>query len=276
TGLSTKHALQPATAAAYELLRRSPRLRWVQIHAAGADRPIYVELRARGVSVSTASGVNADAVAQTALAGLLALARGFPQLLAAQRERRWAPLIQGAMPRELRGQTALLLGWGPIGRRLGGLLQALGLKLVVVRQSAMAAAPGVPTLSYADWRQALPTADWLLLTCPLSEQTRALVDADALALLPAGARVINVARGEIVVEADLIAALQSGRLGGAYLDVFEHEPLPAASPLWNLDNVIVTPHSAGHSDGNERQVAALFIDNLRRWCADPAFAERGN
>ncbi len=272
TGLSTKHELAPALRACYEVLRRSAALRWVHIHSAGADRDIYVELRARGVTVTTSSGANAEVVAQTALAGLLALARRLPQLMAAQREHRWAPLLGGQLPRDLAGQTALLVGWGPIGQRLGALLRALGLQLIVVRTRPAASEPGVAMVTFDDVLRLLPRADWLLLACPLTEQTRGLVDARALAALPAGAGLVNVARGEVVAQDALVAALQTGRLGGAFLDVFAHEPLPADSPLWDLPGVIVTPHSAGHSDGNEARVARMFLGNLGRWLAGQALA----
>lgn len=272
TGLSTKHELAPALRACHDVLRRAAALRWVHIHSAGADRDIYVELRARGVTVTTSSGANAEVVAQTALAGLLALARRLPQLMAAQRAHRWAPLLGAGLPRDLAGQTAVLVGWGPIGQRVGTFLRLLGLKLIVVRTQAALAQDGIEMVGYADFRAVLPRADWLLLACPLTARTRQLVDAQALAALPAGAGLINVARGEVVVEAALIAALQSGRLGGAFLDVFEHEPLAADSPLWDLPNVIATPHSAGHSDGSEARVAAIFLDNLRRYLAGEALA----
>lgn len=267
TGLSTKHSILPATQAFHDALRSAPSLRWVQIHSAGADRPVYGELRARGVQVSTASGSNAGVVAHTALAGLLALARRFPLLMAAQNQRRWAPLLGSGLPRELEGQTAVLLGWGPIGQRLGALLVALGLRLVVVRHSAADAGPDVESVGYDALPAVLPRADWLLLCCPLTARTRGLVDGTALALLPPGAHLVNVARGEVVDEPALIDALRSGRLAGAFLDVFVHEPLSAESPLWSLDNVIVTPHSAGFSDANVARVAAMFLDNLGRWQA---------
>jgi phosphoglycerate dehydrogenase-like enzyme len=269
TGLSTKHVLTDGLQAFYAVLRRSAAPQWVHIHSAGADRPIYPELRARGVQVTTSSGANAEVVAQTALAGLLALARRFPQLMAAQQARLWAPLVgEARAPRDLAGQTAVVVGWGPIGQRLGAFLRLLGLRLVVVRQStAPVEAEGVETVSFAGLSAVLPRADWLLLACPLTPQTRGLVNRAALAALPAGACLVNVARGEVVVESDLIEALQEGRVGGAYLDVFEHEPLGRDSPLWGLANVIVTPHSAGHSDGNHRRVCELFLANLARWHA---------
>jgi phosphoglycerate dehydrogenase-like enzyme len=113
-----------------------------------------------------------------------------------------------------------------------------------------------------------PRTDWLILACPLTDKTRQLVDARALATLPAGAHLINVARGEVVDQEALVTALQSGHLGGAFLDVFAHEPLPADSPLWAMPHVMVTPHAAGHSDGNENRVAHMFLDNLRSWVSD--------
>lgn len=273
TGLSTKQQPLEMLARCYAVLRASPALAWVQAHSAGADRPIYPELRARGVAVTTASGANAGVVAATALAGLLALSRRFPQLIKAQHARRWAPLVgAGPLPPDLFGQTVVLVGWGPIAQALQPHLALLGMKVIVVRRRAAPAAPFVETFSHEELHTVLPRADWLLLACPLTAETRGLVDAAALARLPAGAQVINVARGEVVVEAALTAALQSGHLAGAYLDVFEHEPLDTASPLWGLPNVIVTPHSAGQSAGHAARVAAMFADNLGRWLRGEALA----
>ncbi|MBY4898548.1 NAD(P)-dependent oxidoreductase [Cupriavidus sp. AU9028] len=267
TGLSTKHEVQPATARFYTAMLQAPSLRWVHVHSAGADRPVYVQLRERGVEVSTSSGANAAVVAQTALAGLLALARHFPQLLDAQREKRWAPLIASGLPRDLQGQTATIVGWGPIGQQIGAVLRVLGLRVVVVRQSAQPAGDGLETIAFSNLDEVLPRTDWLVLACPLTAQTRGLIDAHALARLAHGARVINVSRGEVVDEAALIEALRSGKLAGAYLDVFAHEPLPADSPLWDMPNVLATPHSAGFSDGNAARVVEMFLSRLQGWAA---------
>lgn len=265
TGLSLKNHVLQDLADCYRVLRRSPQLSWVHTHSAGADRPIYPELMARGVVVSTSSGANAQVVAQTALGALLALSRRFPQLMAAQGRREWAPLVAGPLPPDLAGQTVVLVGWGPIARQLQPLLALLGLRVVVVRQSPEPAGPAIETVPSTALHQVLPRAQWLLLACPLTAQTRGLIDAAALAALPAGAQLINVARGEVVVEAALAAALASGQLAGAFLDVFEQEPLPAASPFWALPGVMISPHSAGHAAGNAARAAAIFIDNLRRW-----------
>ena len=269
TGTSTKHEIHPALQRIYALLRQSPDLQWVHIHSAGADRQIYLDLLARGVQITTSSGANAQVVATVALAGMLALARRFPLLWAEQQNRQWIPMMGARMPRDLPGQTATIVGWGPIGQKLGSLLQALGLQVVVVRQQL--AAPhhplceGVEMVTFESWTQVLPKTDWLILACPLTAKTRQLVNATALAELPQGAHLINVARGEVVDEPALVSALQSGHLGGAFLDVFAHEPLPSDSPLWAMPQVMITPHAAGHSDGNETRVGQMFLDNLRCW-----------
>jgi phosphoglycerate dehydrogenase-like enzyme len=265
TGTSSKSVASQALSDCHALLRRSPRLAWVHTHSAGADRLIYAELRERGVMVSTSSGANAQIVAHSALAGLLALARCLPDLLAAQALHQWTPLAAGPLPRDLEGQTAVLVGWGPIARSLQPLLAALGLRTIVVRHSAVPAGPCIDTRCFPQLSEVLPQADWLVLACPLTPQTRALIGAPELRQLPPGANLINVARGEVVVQDALVEALRCGQLAGAFLDVFEHEPLPPTSPLWAMPRVIVTPHSAGHSDGNAARVAEIFVANLRRW-----------
>lgn len=274
TGLSTKHAVLPDTQAFYDGLLSAPSLHWVHIHSAGADRPVFVELMRRGVALTTSSGANARIVVQTAVAGILALARRFPQLFAAQREARWAPLMGDALPRDLTGQTAVVVGWGPIAQGIVAFLRLLELRVVVVRSSDAAADGAEATVAFEQIARVLPRADWLVLACPLTARTRGLVDARALSLLPAGAHLVNVARGEVVDEAALVDALASQRLAGAFLDVFTHEPLPADSPLWRMENAIVTPHSAGHSDGNGARVLQIFLDNLARWQRGDALRHR--
>lgn len=273
TGLSTKHEILPSTQRFYTAMLEAPSLRWTHVHSAGADRPIFGQLRQRGVTVTTSSGANAGVVAQTALAGLLALARHLPQLIDAQRESRWAPLIGSGLPRDLQGQRATIVGWGPIGQQIGAVLRVLGLAVTVVRQRA-AAEEGFETVTFDQFDAVLPRTDWLILACPLTDRTRGMVSRAALARMPAGARLVNVARGEIVDEPALIDALREGQLGGAYLDVFAHEPLAATSPLWSLPNVIATPHSAGFSDGNAARVVDIFLDNLRCWAAHQPLKNR--
>jgi len=267
TGLSTKHDIKAPLEAFYTSLRQSPDLQWVHVHSAGADRPFFTELAERGVRATTSPGVNADVVAQTALTGLLMLARHFPLLMTQQRERRWVSLVASGLPADLVGQTALVAGWGPIGQRIAACLRVLGVNVMVARSSSTPVDDHTETLAYEDIARYAGRLDWVVLACPLTDRTRGWISGDVLAALKPTAHLINVARGEIVDQAALVQALQQKRLAGAYLDVFDREPLDPDSPLWSLDNVIVTPHAAGHADGNERRVDRLFLQHLREWAS---------
>ena len=266
TGRSTKFEIMPDTERFYTALRAAPNLQWLHVHSAGIDRDFYQQQQQRGVRVTASHGASDAVVAQSALTGLLALARKLPQILQAQQQRSWEPLLgEGKTPRDLQGQHAVVVGWGGIGQRIGQLLQVLGLEVSVARHSGEPVGPDLRTVRYDQLHEVLPTASWLILACPLTDATRGLISADLLALLPAHACVINVARGHVIDEPALVQALQGGRLGGAFLDVFYHEPLPADSPIWGLKNVIASPHSAGFSDGNAARVRQIFANKLQLW-----------
>jgi D-2-hydroxyacid dehydrogenase (NADP+) len=141
----------------------------------------------------------------------------------------------------------------------------LGMVSVGVRRTAEPSAPFEQVISYERLPEVLPRADWLILCCPASPLTRGLANASVFAAMPRGAHLINVSRGEIAVQADVVSALQSGHLAGAYLDVFEKEPLDAASPLWDLPNVLISPHTASHSLGQNEAIFDIFLDNLARF-----------
>ena len=267
TGKSSKNNQTPELRDFEIVLRRSPKLRWLQIHPAGAERPIYRELRDRGVKVTTASGATAVTVSHSTLGAVIALNRRFPLLADAQRRHAWEPRIGERAPRDLKGQCAVVVGLGPIGRNIATLLKALGMRVIGARRSAEPVAPCDRTIAYDRLGEALPEADWLILCCPASPLTRGIANAAVFAAMPTGAHFVNVARGEIAVEADMIAALASGRLAGAYLDVFEHEPLDPASPLWDMPNVLISPHTASHSLGQNEAIFEIFLDNLARWRA---------
>ena len=257
----------------YNAMRASPSLRWVHIHSAGADRPIYMELLARGVTLTSSAGSNAEVVAQSAVTGLLMLGRRFPELMTAQQQGRWAPLIdRPPLPADIHGQTATILGWGGIGQAIARILLAIGLNVQVVRSSAATTDNGLPSHAFEDIANVLPKTDWLILACPLSDRTRQLINRDRLALLPTTAHLINISRGDVVDEPALIDALGTGKLAGAYLDVFAHEPLASDSPLWTMPNVIATPHSAGFAAGNAGRVVQMFLDNLTRFAQNSALA----
>jgi phosphoglycerate dehydrogenase-like enzyme len=265
TGKSSKDNPTPELTGFETVLRKSPGLKWLQIHPAGAERPIYRELRGRGVKVTTASGATAVTVAHSTLGALIALNRRFPLLADAQRRHAWEPRLGERAPRDLKGQCAVIVGMGPIGRNIAALLKMLGMRLIGSRRSAEPVEPCDRTVAYDHLPQVLPEADWLILCCPASPLTRGIANAAAFAAMPQGAHFINVARGEIAVERDVIAALQSGHLAGAYLDVFEREPLDPASPLWDMPNVILSPHTASHSLGQNEAIFDIFLDNLARF-----------
>jgi len=249
------------------VVRKSPQLKWLQIHPAGAERPIYRELRARGVKVTTASGATAVTVSHSVLGAVIALNRRFPLLADAQRRHAWEPRLGERSPRDLKGQSAVIVGLGPIGRNIATLLKMLGVSTIGVRRSPEPVPPCDRTVAYGDLLKVLPEADWLILCCPASPVTRGIANAATFAAMPDGSHFINVSRGEIAVEKDVIAALQGGKLAGAYLDVFEREPLDKASPLWELPNVLISPHTASHSLGQNEAIFDIFLDNLARFRA---------
>jgi phosphoglycerate dehydrogenase-like enzyme len=250
----------------FSALGHAPRLKWLHVFNAGVDHPVFAGVLERGIRLTTSAGSTATPIAHTAIAGLLMLARGFPHWLDAQRRCAWEPLRGNAMPRDLDGQTLLILGLGHIGREIARLARALGLKVIGVRRSPRLPADPVDELHPpAALPALLPRIDWLVVACPLTADTRHLVNAERLAQLPQHACVINVSRGAIIDEPALIAALAGRKLAGAYLDVFETEPLPPDSPLWRLPNVIVTPHDSVASAGNDQRINRIFIDNLKRW-----------
>jgi phosphoglycerate dehydrogenase-like enzyme len=256
TGASTKTNILPTLARYYEMLRASPKLQWVHVHSAGADRPIFAELLARGVSVTTSSGANASPVAHTAVAAVLALALGrqFPVQIAAQQRRDYTPMTNHPKLHDLVGQTALVVGLGAIGSLITKYLTALDIQVI-----------GITRSNFLELKQHLHSVDFLVLACPLTPQTKGLVNAELMAHMKQGSYLVNVARGEVCVESDVIAALQSGQLGGAFLDGFEVEPLGTDSPLWSLPNVMLSAHTAGHFTGHAINVATIFRDNLIRF-----------
>ena len=267
TGKSSKGNPTPELAGFDAVVRKAPRLKWLQIHPAGAERPIYRELRARGIKVTTASGATAVTVSHSVLGALIAINRRFPLLADAQRRHAWEPRLGERSPRDLKGQCAVIVGMGPIGRNIAALLKMLGLHTIGVRRSAEPVPNCDRTIAYDALMTVLPEADVLILCCPASPLTRGIANAGAFAAMPRGSQFINVSRGEIAVEKDVIAALQSGHFAGAYLDVFEREPLDPASPLWDMPNVLISPHTASHSQGQNEAIFGIFLDNLARFRA---------
>ena len=186
TGRSSKNNPTPELKGFETVLRKSPGLRWLQIHTAGAERPIYRELRDRGVKVTTASGATAITVAHSTLGALITLNRRFPLLADAQRRHAWEPRLGERSPRDLKGQCAVIVGMGPIGRNIALLLKTLGMSVVGVRRSAEPVPNCDRTITYDRLPEVLPRADWLILCCPASPVTRGIAKAAAFAALPVG------------------------------------------------------------------------------------------
>jgi phosphoglycerate dehydrogenase-like enzyme len=161
----------------------------------------------------------------------------------------------------------VVVGAGPIGQEIGRLLSALGFHTTAVRRQAVATPHFDQSVTWGQFDELLPGCDWLVLACPLSEETRGGIDARRLDLLPSHARLANVGRGELVDEAALALRLCDGRLAGAFLDVFSQEPLAQASPLWDLPHVWITPHNCAASQGHEDRIIHKFMHNLRLWLA---------
>jgi phosphoglycerate dehydrogenase-like enzyme len=238
-------------------------LKWFSASWVGMDYPGFRDLAERGVIVTNSPGVSAVPIAQYVLAMMLRQVKNLAAWDANQRAARW----QRVDSDELTGKTVTIVGVGAIGCEVARLCQAFGMRVLGVRRR-QDPVPAVDQLyPPARLHDALAAADFVVLACPLTDETRGLIDAAALAAMLPTAYLINVARGQVVVEPDLIAALEGRRIAGAALDVFEHEPLPAGSPLWALPNVVVTPHASSHSPGTLDRAATMFLENLRRFSA---------
>jgi phosphoglycerate dehydrogenase-like enzyme len=243
-----------------ELLPRAARLRWVQNMGAGVERLMLPELPRR-VRVTRVAGIFGPWMAEYVLGWCLWLTQRTELFRAQQRERRWrqADLLR------LHRATLCVVGLGDIGRTIARAARAFGMRVVGVSRSGRKVAEAERVYKTRDIRNAITGADFVALTVPLTEATRGLIGAAELAAMRPSAWLINIARGPVVEEAALLDALRGKRLGGAVLDVFDEEPLSESNPLWELDNVVITPHISGPSTPGE--IAPIFNDNLRRYLA---------
>lgn len=245
---------------------RHARLKWVEVTTAGYtrfDTPEFKEaFRSRGAAFTNMSGVFADPCAQHVLAMMLALGRQLlPSFKDQLTDHRWEYLQRRYDSRLLTGQTVLMLGYGAIGRRLAELLAPFGMKVYAVRRQTRSE-PGVHIIPEEKLSAVLPEADHVVNILPDNDATRNYVNARRLALFKPGARFYNVGRGTTVDQRALQEALQSGRLGAAYLDVFDPEPLPPEHPLWTAPNCYVTPHTAGGRRDQDEAIVKHFLANL--------------
>ena len=244
-----------------EVVRRG-RLRWIQSSAAGLDHCLVPAVVESNIIVTSASGVLADQVADHTIALLTGLLRSLPTFFRAQQKREFIR----RPTRDLHRARIGIIGLGRNGRRLAEVLSAFRTTILATDWFPVNKPTHVAELLPADAvDEILPRVDILILAAPLTDVTRGMIDARRLALLPQGAVLINVARGPLVVENDLVAALASGHLGGAGLDVTDPEPLPVESKLWDLPNVIITPHVGGQAATRIDDMTNFFCDNLARY-----------
>ncbi|MDI1479384.1 D-2-hydroxyacid dehydrogenase [Polyangium sp. y55x31] len=256
----------------------SSRLRWAHLTSAGYTRydvdTIRAALTSKGIALTTSSTVYADPCAEHVLAMMLSMARQLPASLDAQRTTRaWESALRRERSFLLRGQTVLLLGYGAIGRRIAELLAPFEVRLFAFRRRAEGDSR-VTVVHEGEIDRALGEADHVVNVLPENEGTRGFLDRARLARLRDGAFVYNVGRGTTVDQGALLEALQSRRLGGAYLDVTEVEPLPADHPLWSAPNCFVTPHSAGGRRGEHLALVRHFVENLRRFERGESLVDR--
>lgn len=247
-----------------EVLDKAKKLRWFQCTGAGVDSLLSVRDRADHITVTNARGLHADIIADFVMGGIAALQWDFRRLLSNQTIKKWDP--REVAP--LSGRTLGVVGLGSIGATIARRAKSAGMTVVGSKRDLSRPVEAVDTLFSPDsLHELLPLCDFVVLAMPATADTVGVIDAAQIARMRRNAFLINIARGSVVVEAELIQALQTGAIAGAILDVFEREPLPEDSPLWNMPNVIVTPHMAGNATEYTDWVFSLLAENIERFLA---------
>jgi phosphoglycerate dehydrogenase-like enzyme len=256
-------------------------LKWVQLLSAGADHAIGALDSAR-IAMTTASGIHATPIAEYTIASMLAYAHKFHLMIRAQLRHEWLRSGFPGTVEELRGKTLGVIGYGSIGRETARMAKALGMRVIALKRdpgnrrdegwcpAGLGDPDGVIPETFCGPEQReeiLRGSDYLTVTLPLTKHTRQFIGAREIAAMRPGAYIVNIGRGEVIDESALIEALKLGKIGGAGLDVFEKEPLPKESPIWDLENVLLTPHMSGANRGYMDKACALFADNIRRFTA---------
>ncbi|MFQ6023599.1 MAG: D-2-hydroxyacid dehydrogenase [Acidiferrobacterales bacterium] len=236
-------------------------LRWVSNGGVGIDH--LMPWDPGRLTVTNAAGVASEVMAYYVLGGIIALTMRLPHFLRRQLEHDWEAGYVGCVA----GRIVTVLGLGHTGRAVARLATATGLKVVGTRANPGPTEHVDRVYGPSELYEALGQGDYVVITVPLLEGTKHMIDVAAIEAMKPGAFLIDVSRGGVVDAAALLAGVQSGKLGGAMLDVFEHEPIPSDSPLWDMENVIITPHCSSVYEGWERKTAEMFCDNLDRWLA---------
>ncbi|MEM7666245.1 MAG: D-2-hydroxyacid dehydrogenase [Pseudomonadota bacterium] len=242
-----------------ETLRAATNLKWLNSIYAGLDFLPMDVLIERGITVTNGAGINAITIAEYVVMGMLNIAKGYHDVVRAQDRKEW--LLDSPGKRELAGSKALLLGYGAIGKLIQPRLEAFDVDVTVVRRSG-----GEGVLTPDQWRGKLGEFDWIILAVPATSETEGMVGADELTAMKSDAVLINIARGSVIDQPALVAALEARQIGGAFLDVTTPEPLPEDHKLWTLDNAHITMHLSGRAQGKMFvRSAERFLDNLEKY-----------
>ena len=259
-------------------------VKWIQLLSAGADHVLGGPLKGSKIPITTASGIHATPISEYTLASMLAYAHRIHLAIRAQVRREW--MRSGAFMAgvdDIRGQTLGIIGYGSIGRETARLAAAFGMKVLALKRKPSERVDAgwcpaglgdpdgkIPARYFGpeECDAILRESDYVSVTLPLTDHTRKFVGERELAAMKRGAYLVNIGRGEVIDESAMAAALSAKKIGGAGLDVFEHEPLEASSPLWDLENVILTPHISGANRGYMDKACELFAENLKRFAAN--------
>jgi phosphoglycerate dehydrogenase-like enzyme len=254
-----------------EQFANARKLRWIHSPAAAVHQLMYPELIRSSVVVTNSTGIHGPVVAEHAIAVLLALAKRLPQAMQYQAKHEWSQdqlWHASPRPREVADSTVLVIGMGSIGREFTTRAKAMGMKVLAVRENPAKGLDGADVVyGSSQIDEVLPQADYVLLCTPVTPATTAIMNASRLGKMKSNAYLINVARGPLIDEAALLDALQHRHIAGAALDVFNEEPLPASSPFWSLDNLLITPHTAAVTDRLWERHYRLIFDNMKRFLA---------
>ena len=252
----------------FSAVQGAPNLKWLHVQNAGVDNPVFQRILDRGVRITTSSGSTAMPIAQSVIGGMLMLSRPFRHWAESRSRHAWEPVPTDKIPPDLAGQKMTVVGLGAIGSEIARISRAIGLEVAGVRRSPHREGDPVDrVVPPSGLLELVKETDWLALACPLTEETRGMISREVLSNLKPGAHILNIARGEVVDEPAMIEGLQSGRIAGAYLDVFTNEPLEPESPLWDMPNVIMSPHNSAAALGNAHRATQYFLGNLRRMAA---------
>jgi phosphoglycerate dehydrogenase-like enzyme len=264
-----------AVAVPGSLMRAAPKLKLVHKWGVGYDEIDLEAARALGVQVARTTGLNAIPVAEFAIGLMLSYGRCIPRAHKGMQAGKWMKGELSPQTIMLSQRTVGIIGLGTIGKNVAQRLKGFGSKVLYLNRNRLSAAEEAELgVEYRELPELLAESDMLTLTCPLTPQTRGLIGAAQFAQMKRSAVLVNVARGEVVVEADLIAALRDGTIAGAALDVFDVEPPPADHPLLHMDNVVVTPHLAGAAGDNAPRELAHMFGNIARVARGESVLER--